>query len=302
MEIVLLSCAVTALVVAVVVYLLQARGRQALLERASAAESALAVAQSQSGTLTKELADARTTESALRDEKVALTGERERLKVSVERVEKELQREVVVAFELRSKLDSSIANAGQLESDYRVAKQRAVDLAAQLGDLQSRLQQAENDNRGLTKQVADLGSEVSSLKTARDGLTTRLAEQKTWVEEQTRFFEEKVTTVDREDSWTIVARSFTEVNKKEMDAVVTPFKEQLNEFRQRVDHIYTADTRERGQLQEQIVQLTNLNQTVSRRAEELTNALTISSKATGDWGEMILQKILEDSGLREGKE
>ena len=88
------------------------------------------------------------------------------------------------------------------------------------------------------------------------------------MEEQTRFFEEKITTVtaklmdDR-------ARSFTEVNKKEMDAVVTPFKEQLTEFRQRVDHIYTADTRERGQLQEQIVQLTSLNQTVSRRAESL---------------------------------
>jgi DNA recombination protein RmuC len=69
-----------------------------------------------------------------------------------------------------------------------------------------------------------------------------------------------------------------------------------------VDHIHTVESRDRGQLHEQIRQLTELNQLVSKQANDLTKALTISSKATGDWGEMILHKILEDSGLREGKE
>jgi DNA recombination protein RmuC len=126
-------------------------------------------------------------------------------------------------------------------------------------------------------------------------------DQKTWVEEQTRAFEERITNITGqllEDK----TQKFTELNRTQMDGVVAPFKEQLKEFRDRVDHIYSTDTQERGQLREQIVQLTNLNQAVSQQAQALTKALTISSKATGDWGEMILEKILEASGLREDKE
>jgi len=84
--------------------------------------------------------------------------------------------------------------------------------------------------------------------------------------------------------------------------LVTPFKEQLGEFRQRVDHIHAADARDRGQLQEQVAQLARLNQAVSQQAQALTNALTISSKSMGDWGEVVLRRILEDSELRAEKE
>ena len=301
MDIVLLSCAVTALLVAVVVYWLQARGRQALLEQLHALQASGAVAESRLKDLTEQHASLSESHRTLNASYLALSGERERLSTLLEKTTQDLRCESSEATQLRGGLEEAKSAAGRLDSEYRVAKSTSESLATRVRQLDTAMAAAQDENRRQGEAIAHLRADMAALEQQRDGLITRLAEQKTWVEEQTRFFEEKITTVtaklmdDR-------ARSFTEVNKKEMDAVVTPFKEQLNEFRQRVDHIYTADTRERGQLQEQIVQLTSLNQTVSRRAEELTNALTISSKATGDWGEMILHKILEDSGLREGKE
>jgi DNA recombination protein RmuC len=160
---------------------------------------------------------------------------------------------------------------------------------------------AAEESRRHSDELANIRAQAAALDTARQGLETRLAEQKSWIEEQTRFFEQKITGVATQ-LLEEKSRAFTEVNRKEIDAVVSPFKEQLKEFRERVDSIYASDTRDRGQLHEQILQLTTLNQAVSQQAQALTKALTISSKATGDWGEMILHKILEDSGLREGRE
>jgi DNA recombination protein RmuC len=87
-----------------------------------------------------------------------------------------------------------------------------------------------------------------------------------------------------------------------VETVVGPFREQLAEFRRRVDEIHSVETRARGALDEKIVLLTSLNRAVSDQAERLTQALTITSKSTGDWGETILAKILEDSNLRRDKD
>jgi DNA recombination protein RmuC len=154
--------------------------------------------------------------------------------------------------------------------------------------------------QSLQAEVVALTGERERLKALLEAQVQRLEVQKTWLDEQMRFFEEKVggaTARLLEER----GRAFTEVNRRELDTLVTPFKEQLTEFRQRIDTIYAAETGDRSRLHQQIEHLTTLNQTVSKAAEGLTQALTISSKATGDWGETILQRILEDSGLREGQ-
>jgi DNA recombination protein RmuC len=164
---------------------------------------------------------------------------------------------------------------------------RANPLQAELEQLRARLQQ-------LTEERARLGAELQHA-------AGRFDEQKLWVREQTQHFEARVLAATAklvEES----GRALSERNQKDMGAVVTPFKEQLAEFRQRVDHIYAADTHERGSLKAQIEQLTSLNQAMSVQAQQLTNALTVSSRSTGDWGETILERILEESGLQRGRE
>jgi DNA recombination protein RmuC len=141
----------------------------------------------------------------------------------------------------------------------------------------------------------------SQLRTEREAAQSQLQKQEQWIREQGQLFEARVLAATgklMEES----SRALTERNQKDVSAVVAPFKEQLAEFRQRVDHIYAADTHERGTLKAQIEQLTSMNQAMSLQAQRLANALTVSSKSSGDWGETILEKILEDSGLRKGHE
>jgi DNA recombination protein RmuC len=141
----------------------------------------------------------------------------------------------------------------------------------------------------------------AALATEQQRVQQQLAEQKQWVAEQTRHFETSVLAAAAK-LMEERGKAFTELNQKEVHTVVAPFKDQLAEFRQRVDHIYAEDAKERGSLKAQIEQLTMMNQAMSAQAERLANALTVSSKSVGDWGETILGKILEDSGLRRGHE
>lgn len=222
--------------------------------------------------------------------------------VFISRGRSELQRQLSEAQQALASAQSAQAVAESRLGDQ--LQQLAALKAAHADDramLEAKLHEATDENRSQAASIAQLGAQASALATERDGLTGRLAEQKTWFEEQTRAFEQKVVNVTNQ-LLEEKSQKFTETNRKEIDAVVAPFKEQLGEFRQRVDAIYAADTKDRGQLQEQVAQLARLNQTVSQRAEELTRALTISSKAAGDWGEMILERILEESGLKEGRE
>ncbi len=164
--------------------------------------------------------------------------------------------------------------------------------------LQSRMEELLEERSRL---AASLEHAKAQLQSERESTQDQLQKQEQWVREQTQLFEARVlgaTAKLMEDS----SRSLAERNQKDVTAVVAPFKEQLAEFRQRVDHIYAADTHERGSLKAQIETLTSMNQAMSVQAQRLANALTVTSKSVGDWGETILGKILEDSGLRKGHE
>jgi DNA recombination protein RmuC len=164
--------------------------------------------------------------------------------------------------------------------------------------LQRRLEELLEERSRLAASVEHAQAQLES---ERETARIQLMKQEQWIREQTQHFETRVLAATAklvEEG----GRVLTERNQKDVSAVVAPFKEQLAEFRQRVDHIYAADTQERGTLKAQIEQLTSMNQAMSVQAQRLANALTVTSKSSGDWGETILEKILEDSGLRKGHE
>ena len=72
----------------------------------------------------------------------------------------------------------------------------------------------------------------------------------------------------------------------------------IDEFRKTVSDTYNNEARERFSLSERIKELVDLNQSISRQARELSEALRGDSKVQGDWGEMVLESILENSGLQ----
>lgn len=97
------------------------------------------------------------------------------------------------------------------------------------------------------------------------------------------------------------ARRFTESSSQRITDLLNPLKENIENFRKVINDTYANDSRERTSLQSQLKQLMELNQSIGHEARELTRALRNDSKVQGDWGEMILERLLEKSGLVKGK-
>jgi len=95
---------------------------------------------------------------------------------------------------------------------------------------------------------------------------------------------------------------FTKQNQENLDTLLTPLKERINEFKDKVEKTYDSETRDRVELKEQIKNLSELNIKMSQEANNLTNALKGQSKVQGNWGELILETILERSGLVKNEE
>lgn len=98
------------------------------------------------------------------------------------------------------------------------------------------------------------------------------------------------------------AKRFTEQNKLNLGLLLTPLGEKITEFKAKVEDVYDKEKEDRVALREQVRQLMDLNQAVSADTRNLTQALKGSSKTQGTWGELLLERILEASGLREGEE
>ena len=98
------------------------------------------------------------------------------------------------------------------------------------------------------------------------------------------------------------AKKFTEVNDQNMSALLSPLKTQLGDFKQKVEDTYDKESKERFSLGREIERLISMTQQVSQEANNLTTALKGNNKMQGNWGEMILESILENSGLTKSRE
>ncbi|MBM3349972.1 MAG: DNA recombination protein RmuC [Betaproteobacteria bacterium] len=97
-------------------------------------------------------------------------------------------------------------------------------------------------------------------------------------------------------------KKFTEQNAQQLDILLKPLQTKLTEFKEQVSNSYEKESRERFALKHEIERLANLNLKMSDEARSLTIALKGDSKIQGNWGELVLESILESSGLRKGEE
>ena len=167
--------------------------------------------------------------------------------------------------------------------------------------LTQQLQKNENDLSAERDKVLKLNSELSSLNSDYRNLQEKLDEQKSEIEElQSKFvkeFENLANKILDEKS-----SKFTLQNKENLDQILKPLSENIKAFEKKVEDVYVNDTKERATLAQQIKTLHDLNQQMSRDATNLTNALKGETKSQGNWGEFILESLLEKSGLVKDRE
>jgi DNA recombination protein RmuC len=98
------------------------------------------------------------------------------------------------------------------------------------------------------------------------------------------------------------SEKFTELNKANLKTILDPLGQNITDFKKQVDDVYKAESKERFSLGNEVKRLAELNQVISEEAKNLTKALKGESKTQGRWGEMILESILEKSGLVKDRE
>ncbi len=98
------------------------------------------------------------------------------------------------------------------------------------------------------------------------------------------------------------SEKFTNLNRINLDSILRPFGDNIDLFRKKVEEVYFSESRERFSLGQELKNLRELNNKLSAEANSLTQALKGNSKVQGDWGQMILENILEGSGLVKDRE
>ena len=163
------------------------------------------------------------------------------------------------------------------------------------------LQQEFEDYHQLRNQHQDLQKRLAAQQAQLDNAGEKLASQKqelTSLSEQFRFeFRNLAQGILDEKT-----QKFTEVNEEKMKAILDPLKLELIGFKQKVDDTYDKESKERFTLEKEVQRLIEMSQLVSQEANNLTSALKGNNKQQGNWGEMILESILDYSGLTKGRE
>ena len=98
------------------------------------------------------------------------------------------------------------------------------------------------------------------------------------------------------------SKEFSKLSQENLSSLIKPMESQISEFKKQINTLYTDESKDRAMLKQEIMSLKELNQQISQDAINLTNALKGEKKQQGVWGEMILEKVLESSGLRKGVE
>jgi DNA recombination protein RmuC len=150
-------------------------------------------------------------------------------------------------------------------------------------------------------QIIKLNNELTSALNSTKNIEQRLLEQKSEVEKLNQRFKEEFENLAAkilEEK----TQKFTEQNKQSLDGILTPLRERIKDFEDKVQKVYDTEAAERNMLKGEIKQLMGLNQQMHLDTQNLTKALKGDNKTQGNWGEFILESILEKSGLVKDRE
>lgn len=223
----------------------------------------------------------------LAQERDGLRGELQALRMQAEAWRDALDKESNERAQLAERaervpvLDEELA---RLRVAHQAARDDAGALRTQIGELNTRMdaerQEAEKLQRLQREQAA---AQLQQLVEARDVMSNQF---KTLAND---ILEEK-------------SKRFAEQNQASLGTLLDPLRMRLADFQGKVEQFYDTEGKQRSALSQQVTQLMELNQLLGAEARNLTQALKGSSKTQGNWGELILERVLEASGLRRGVE
>lgn len=180
--------------------------------------------------------------------------------------------------------------AAQLNAAHETIKKQSEDIGSYKLELRSKTDEFNETNKLLAASTADFNA-------LKEKLETQKSEMETLRKQFNLEFENIAEKILDEKT-----HKFTKINQENMDILLKPLGENIESFKKKVEEVYITEAKERFSLGEEVKKLKELNTKLSEEAVNLTNALKGSSKTQGDWGQMILENILEKSGLTRDRE
>ena len=165
---------------------------------------------------------------------------------------------------------------------------------ARLAEVQAQLDFSNREREKLNREKGDLQARNQMLS---ENMEVQKQEVQRVRQEMNNEFKVLANEILQEKS-----KSFSEMNHERLAEILNPLKERLEGFKKTVEETYNNEARERFSLKEQIKELVERSESIGAEAKQLTHALRGDSKIQGDWGEMILESILEKSGLEKDRE
>ena len=214
------------------------------------------------------------------------------------------QRVKAVQQELEAANQKTRERAEEAAGAFAVQKQLRERLEERQSEVQQLLAQLERMRRDMNDERGRLHEEMEARKARISALQMELQNERVTIKERLQDLDlhrKETSEQFRELATQIVeerTRAFRESNQTTIEGVLTPLREQLKAFGDRMEVTHSDSLRERTTLVEQVRQLMELNRTVSQEAHNLTTALKGESRTRGAWGEMILERILEAGGLK----
>nr|WP_297916901.1 DNA recombination protein RmuC [uncultured Allomuricauda sp.] len=187
------------------------------------------------------------------------------------------------------------------KSNESVWKERALQWNNTITSLNATLQEANNEKSKIQSEKEQQGNQIVRYQADLENLQQKHAEQKSELEKlQEKFTKDFEILANKilEDK----SKKFTESNKENIENILTPLNKKIREFEEKVEKSQKENISIHAALKEQLLSLQNQNLKITQEAENLTKALKGDSKMQGNWGELVLERVLEKSGLEKDRE
>ena len=171
----------------------------------------------------------------------------------------------------------------------------------QTGQLNEQLERIKQERESIRMEKDSLNLELTKRNSQYENLDTKLREEKLKFEKFEEDFREKFENLANKILES-KSEKFTKQNKENLDGILKPLQEKIDKFEKKVEDTHKESIDRHAMLRQQIIGLKELNEQMSKEAINLTKALKGDSKMQGNWGELVLERVLEKSGLEKDRE
>ncbi len=206
--------------------------------------------------------------------------------------------DVKTAHQQMNTLKDSLAEEGKraksFESRLQASEKHFNELKDNLAQQMNQYERLQQAHQSLTKQHTQLKTELDEREASHVRELANFEKQKESLSEQFKVLSHEILEAK--------SKSLHESNKLTMTSVMNPFQQSIDNFKKEVQEIHHRETTQQGELRKELASLKELNQKITTEAHELSTALRGQKKLQGNWGELVLENVLDRSGLQLGKD